>query len=302
MTVGGFRPRGGAALKPGRGRPNQTHMDPIPLVATLKTRLERRELALPLLSDAVARLLAEGEAAESSDVGRIVTIVRRDPALAGHLLDAANSALFSGRDRVGSLQQAVCRLGARGLRRLALVVAARTRAFQARRYEAEVRAQFAHCLLTALHAQEVARLRRLSVDDAFLAGLLHDVGKALLLQAIGDLEDQGARPERAEVDGCVAELHAHAGAVLAQAWGLPERIVHAIEKHHAFYAAVPGAREVALLAFADALAHTPIADAERETNLRNHPARRPLGLYPDDVEKLLAGREHVVAQAEAMAS
>ena len=56
------------------------------------------------------------------------------------------------------------------------MIATRTRAFRVDGHEDEMRALFAHAFATALYAQEVARARRLGVEEAFLAGLFHDVG------------------------------------------------------------------------------------------------------------------------------
>jgi putative nucleotidyltransferase with HDIG domain len=268
----------------------------------LAALVDRGQLELPLLSEGVSRMIAETGHGDA-DARRLAETVRRDPALAGRLLELANSSAFGGREKVVSLQQAVCRLGALALRQLVLTVAARTRVFRIAGREAWVRALFQHCVLTGLHAQEIARLKRLSVEDAFLAGLFHDVGKAVLMQASVDLcQVHGPADDEAAVTDCIHALHAREGARLVRAWQLPERLALAVARHHDYDPADAACRGACVVALADALATaTMVQDAASEAAVRMHPALAAVGVYPEEVDRLLAGRERALAQAQEIA-
>ncbi len=270
----------------------------------LRSSLARRRIELPLLPE-VPNKVREAAARDGGDARALSELIRRDAAFAGHLLRVANSPAYAGRTPIGSLQQAVSRLGVRTIGEIALVVACRTRAFAVKGREAEVRALFCHSLATALHAREIARMQRLEVEDAFLGGLLHDIGKPMLIQALMDQEaanDADLPPlSRADFDAVVLALHEEVGAEIIVAWNLPARLADAVRHHH--HPELAGASEpaAALLAFANELAHlkVPVPEAA-ELALRNHASAAALNLYAEDVDTLIARGPEVVVQVQAL--
>jgi putative nucleotidyltransferase with HDIG domain len=109
-------------------------------------------------------------------------------------------------------------------------------------------------------------------DDLFCAALLHDVGKLVFALAIGEahwcVDTRRATPEeRIREERRLATLdHACLGAVLAERWGLPERLSQAIGGHHG---ADPEASLTSLLRLADLVAHYSAGDTvDRRIMLR----------------------------------
>ena len=201
----------------GRCRPR---IAPQELPASAETELERRlsegELDLPLLPTAaieVGRLAAD----ENPDLRRLADLIKRDQALATHLLRVVNSPLYASRSPIVSLQQAVTRLGAGKIREVALLIAFRVGVVQARGFEIDVKNVFSHATAAALFAQEIARATRRNVEDAFLSGLLHDVGRPVLLAAAASVLGGQAAGHRAAVLAYVDREHTRAGRVLAKA-------------------------------------------------------------------------------------
>ena len=153
----------------------------------LTERVTKGELELPVLSETSTRLLQLCNDAESSprDLARYI---RQDLAIAGHLLRIANSSLYCGGMPIVSLQQAIARLGVAKLKEIVIVISCGIRVFCAKGFETEVRESFRCSLGVAAFAQEIARQCRMNVEEAFLCGLLHDVGRPVLLQLIADLK------------------------------------------------------------------------------------------------------------------
>ena len=151
--------------------------------AELEAKLNAGSLDLPLLPG-VAMQITAAAAREDIDARSIAELLKSDPSLSAHVLRIVNSPLYSPRAQIVSLQQAVARVGAAKIREIALVVACRTSVFKAKGYEREIDQVFQHSIATALFAQEIARQTRNNVEDAFLCGLLHDVGRPVLLQAL----------------------------------------------------------------------------------------------------------------------
>lgn len=268
--------------------------------AALRDRIDRDALDLPVLPEAAAEVVA-ATGRQDFDVRTVADVIRRDQAMAAHLLRIANSPLYLPRVKIVSLQQALTRLGTRAVREIALMIAVKTRAFQAKGFEPEIKSLFRHCLATALYAQEIARTCRLSVEEAFLAGLLHDVGRPVLLQALADIcREQRVAPNKPALLLAATEQHAEVGSKLVGRWSLAERLATTILHHHDREAIGETETTTLVVALADAIAHATIdAEPRAEIALTNHPALGVLNLYPEDVTKLLAMRARI---AETVAS
>lgn len=250
---------------------------PHDLVALVEERIAADDIELPVFPASAQEVLTLCDSPEI-DAKKLASVIQHDASLAGHFLSIANSAAFRVGPPLVSLQQALTRLGTRQTKHVAIVVVCKTRAFVDREHPDRAAELLTHALMTATYAQEIARSRRLNVEEAFLAGLLHDIGRPAILQACADL---GA--SRSSIDGCCKLLHERVGGIIAKRWAMRDSIVDAIAAHHAEEAK----GLVAIVQLADALAH-----GERE--LTGHPAADLLNLYPDDIEKLV-GKVEVAA-------
>lgn len=260
---------------------------PAAIRSELESKLNAGTLELPLLPG-VAMEITSAAAKEDVDTRTIADMLKRDAALSAHVLRIVNSPVYSPRAQIVSLQQAVSRVGAVKIREIALIIACRTGVFKAKGYEKEIDEVFGHSIGTALFAQEIARQTRNNVEDAFLCGLLHDVGRPLLLQAlITALREAKAVADRESVLSLVTELHEAAGSALAKAWTLPETVVNALAKHHTpqpEHESVP----VRIVSLADRFAHLALEEGALTSDaVLEHPARSALEIYPDVLDKII---------------
>jgi putative nucleotidyltransferase with HDIG domain len=265
----------------------------------------------------VAQQVLATSSREDADARVLADLIRRDAAFAAHLLRVANSPAYAPRTPIVSLQQGISRLGLRTIREIAVLISCKTRAFQVKGYEEEVRLLFRHCLAAGLYAQEVARARRLNVEDAFLAGLLHDVGRPTAIQASVDLQAELGLPalSRQDMDRAVGEVHEEVGEAMLRAWGLSARLVSAVRHHHHPEKAGEAAGTATLIRLADDLAHHAVglkcgprsgkagdvpSRPVEEDDLRRHPAAAALNVYPEVLDGLLARKDEILAQVEAI--
>jgi HD-like signal output (HDOD) protein len=204
------------------------------LVAELARSLADNDLKLPSLPE-VALKIRNALSNEDVSVAEISRLLGSDPALAARIVKIANSALFyRGSKPITSVSAAVSQLGQRMVRNVALSYAAQqvfigygsepVRAFLASIWQ--------HSVHTAALAHMLARVRtKLNPDDAFLAGLLHEVGKLYILMRVNDkierLESEAAF--RAVVD----EWHPRLGRAVIESWGLPPDLAIAVGEHQA---------------------------------------------------------------------
>jgi putative nucleotidyltransferase with HDIG domain len=223
--------------------------------------------------------------------------------MAAHVLRVVSSPLYSGRTQIVSLQQAVARLGVQKIREIALAIAFRVGVFKLKGFEAEVTALFQHSVSAAMFAQEIARATRRNVEDAFMCGLLHDVGRPVILQALVQiLQEQKLHVSPAAVVAATGAVHTDVGGTLAEAWGLPEAVEMSIRHHHSLTPPEAHVSSVRITGLADEMARFAF-EPERmpEADLRRHPALAPLELYPEVLDKVLA-KADTIRQAAAVLS
>ncbi len=217
-------------------------------IKTRKVELVLQQLdTLPTLPAVVVRLLALTGSSESK-IQEVVQLLSADQSLTGKLLSLAGSAHMGIRSPVTSVQQAVVMLGYDTVRNLALSVKV-FESFQRREVEDGDnpspfdRGEFwKHSLAVATAAELLAARSkpRLNAADAFVCGLLHDIGKVAfdtaMPKSFARVVEMAmlTRGDVADVERRIIGLdHALAGKRLAEAWNLPQLITQTIWLHGA---------------------------------------------------------------------
>jgi putative nucleotidyltransferase with HDIG domain len=183
--------------------------------------------------------LAATLADDNASITDVVRIVERDPAMCLKLLQIVNSAYFGLARRVTAMRDAISYLGVNLVKALALAADVFARAEAARGVSPAFLGEVQQ------HSMRVARLARAIAptdkDDAFMAGMLHDVGR--LVVALADqasppvaAQDRPARQGDAPVHEAerarFGVSHAEVGAYVLGSWGVPLLIVEAVAGHH----------------------------------------------------------------------
>jgi putative nucleotidyltransferase with HDIG domain len=218
--------------------------------------------------------------------------VHRDQAIASHLLRVANSATYVGLMPCASLQQAISRLGLRQVGEIAMATALRGHLFHDPACADLLAIVWKHSVLAGFFTKEIARQLRRNVEIAFLCGLLHDVGKAVLLSSVDESIGPGSpTPPMRDVLGAVEAHHVETGVLLAVEWKLPDQIEEAVRFHHTPAAAPRFAELAHTVALADALAHhvaPSVLSAEVTIDdVRQHRSLDALNVYPDQLDAMV---------------
>jgi HD-like signal output (HDOD) protein len=193
--------------------------------------------AMPASASAVIGLLKDPDV-EMSD---LMHAIEYDQGLTSNILRLANSAYFAGPRTVGSLKEALVRLGTNRIFQLVITAAVMPIAHQEiRGYDIPSGKLFEESIAVAVGAEELAvLLNRKPPAHAFTSGLLHDLGKVVLgtfleinVQPIREMAfSQKISFEVAEA--CVLGIdHSEAGAMLLEHWELPKNIVEVVRYHH----------------------------------------------------------------------
>jgi putative nucleotidyltransferase with HDIG domain len=187
----------------------------------------------------------------------LARLVAADQVLAADTLRCANSAFYARGAPATTIGQAVSRIGAKELARLAVASGLGVHARAPGPLAPLKRGVWLEALASAAIAQELAGPRKLSADEAFVCGLLHDFGKVIAITCIEEVlarhPGEGARPAEAWW-AVVDRFHVELGLVLAAKWSLPQLVSDVISLHHAEDLAGAGEpRLVELIATTDRL-------------------------------------------------
>lgn len=234
-----------AALKEGIDEPSQARTVP-------KSDLEVEIVEIPDPEDmvhsevrlsslpAVYYKILETLDSPSSTAGQAAQAVGADPSLAARLLKLVNSPIYAQSRKIEDLEQAVLTLGFGKLSSAAAGVFAVTFFKDAPKALFSMRGFWEHSIAAAVAAQALAALTPdLSEDRLFLAGLMHDLGKLLLVKKAGPAFRRALLLAQTEgIELHVAERrvmgydHATVGGLLVKAWRMPEALADAVRGHH----------------------------------------------------------------------
>jgi putative nucleotidyltransferase with HDIG domain len=191
---------------------------------------------LPTLPQVVMRVLAM---AESPRISAIELSKAMDQSLAAKVLKMANSAYYGGRGRnISSIHHAIMLIGFEAVKEIILTTSFFHTFHDAQDVQA-LQPLWQHSLECALIAKRLAWMYRYdSLDEAYLSGLTHDIGKLVIQQyfsvqyrEIEKKKESGVEWLQAERD--VLELtHAEIGGKIAERWAFPPNLVEAIGHHH----------------------------------------------------------------------
>jgi len=175
---------------------------------------------------------------EDLAIGDLGSLVQMDPSFSAELLRFANSALLGARHEVKSVSHAIVMLGLERVKALATLVAVNRLVRASVRIEA-LRKVWMHSLVTAIIAEEAARVSGIAADSAYTTGLLHNLGTLGLMSAYPEeysrmlsvtteFKFDLLQTERDlfDIDHCLA------GCYLAQDWDFPDELAAAIAVHH----------------------------------------------------------------------
>lgn len=271
------------------------------LEQALIKKIEAGDLELPLLPHVAGQVMALASDA-SADAAKLSSLIHQDQALAAHVLRIANSPAYMPRSPVVSLQHAVAMLGMNLLSEIAFTASLKTGAFHVPGHEEQVKHLWQHSLASGAYGKEVARMRRVNVETAYLCSLLHGIGKPVVLRTAANLaKDLQIPTDPALLDTLMTGYHAQVGALIAAKWGLPKQVSEAISYYQEYDHATAFRQECILTCAADRLAtHLLQPEHYSEEELREHSAFTDLNLYPNDIDQLLAGQEKIMSIVNAM--
>lgn len=218
---------------------------------TISTELSNHIDSLPQFPESILDLQRKLDDPEA-EMSAIAMSLGKDPSLTADLLKTVNSARFMLPRRMDNVLEAVKLVGIRGLRQM--LYSYGTQRVLGGQDDERTRQLWAHAQRTAFYAYGIARYvvkRKDILDDCYVGGILHDMGKIVFSSLHPDTVDKIAQFCRSK--GIPTSLfeemtdgidHAEVGARLAERWNFPEILITMIRHHHTPLQAEPQYQEV----------------------------------------------------------
>ncbi len=207
------------------------------LEGILVKRIQADQLVLPTMP-AVAMKVQEILRNPDAGMKEVATQLEKDPVLAARALRMATSAAFAGGGKKVSLHEALARLGTKTIKSL-LIEASAQKLFVSRnpQINEQLKVLWEHSVAVGVMARDVLALTGASESEgAYLAGLLHDVGKPVVATILLEVERQLTEVyQRNWIDSgewlqVIGKVHRKVGVALAERWQLPPAITVCIKE------------------------------------------------------------------------
>jgi len=205
------------------------------LESVLVSHFDGHDLHMPPLPHVVERVLSKLRDSKCS-LSQVADIIAEDQVVAAGVLRIANSPLYRGLNRITALRPAVARLGTRALQTLMMHESVRSTMFRDVGTYREYANLLWRCSLAgACVMREISQFTNVEAEDAFLIGLLHDIGNVIVLRiAHGHRKFSNYELDIDTFDYLCGETHQEFGELVADAWKLPENLKDLIANHHAY--------------------------------------------------------------------
>lgn len=225
-----------------RELPPPEHIDTVAFnfMKVLAQELHTGRLSLPSLPE-VAIKIRHALVEEHTELEHVVRVIGADPVLAARVVTAANSAFARASRPISDLHTAVFRLGLQSVYSLAMSTALQQVLYAKvpDRLRSTLKAEWECSVRVAVIAQSLARIvGDCDSDEAFLAGLFHNIGKLFILKRAADF------PELLQSESALQMVmeawHNVVGFALVTHWGMAGDIAAAVRDHSGYDPGVSG--------------------------------------------------------------
>ncbi len=226
---------------------------------TREKLINRHSDSFPVLPVTVTNLMALTNNPDSS-AQDVMEVILTDQSLCLTVLKIANSVLFGRPKKVDSIKMAIAILGFAEVERIALAKAL-VNSFSKlpRQHKTFIDKYWEHSFLCGMIARVIAQDIHISPDIAFMGGLIHDIGKLIMLETFADdyAVEWITKFSSEEIQHNELQMfsftHDIVGAQLLRKWDFPENLITAVEYHHRPGEAASEKKFAAIIQFTDLL-------------------------------------------------
>ncbi len=208
------------------------------LLDIVNDRLKSKDDFLPVFDSNALKIQREASRRDC-DIRTIEKLITRDQALTSQVLKFANSAFYKGLSNVTTVRNAIVRLGTAEIANIVLLASQKSSYRSGDPYFQKIMdLLWRHSMACAIGSHWICKNCQFEelAQEAFFAGLLHDIGKLLVLAVISDAKRSGIVKKDRPVEfvqEVMNALHHEKGHKLMISWSLPEKYAVVARDHHA---------------------------------------------------------------------
>jgi len=243
---------------------------------SVKNAVTKEDFEMPMLPHIATQVLqmAQNPRASFPDLEKLV---KQDQGIAAKVIKTANSPFYRGLSQIVSLRDAMSRIGLRALKDIVFSLSVHSKVFRIKGFEKIMDQTWEHSVACAALSQLIAKKASADAEFGFLAGLLHDIGKPVLVQVIANLQEAERKKKAKEMRAAgksfdqkkfdipslkeiliplvFNEYHSIVGALVAAKWKLPNALVEVIRYHHDYAKAEEAQKMTTIVHLANLLCH-----------------------------------------------
>ena len=208
----------------------------VSLVEMIEEKLNKDKISLPIHPDimgSLSTLLSN----ENIDADKISALVEKDPSLTAKILNLSNSPVYAGLVNIKNIEQAIVRLGVKTVKNFLMTITVKD-VFKGK--EGFLQDRFSmnwkHSLACAICARKIAENCNLSFisEEAYVLGLLHDIGTIPILSSIVDIQKKKSQIEMSNelIDEVIRTFHPWAAKKILEDFNFNEKLIKITETHH----------------------------------------------------------------------
>jgi HD-like signal output (HDOD) protein/ActR/RegA family two-component response regulator len=224
----------------------------------------------------------------------VSNILKKNMSIAGKLISISNSAYYGAAVKSKNVEQTLARLGMVVTKQYVDAFCSRPLfGNKSKRYSTFLEELWVHSLNCAVIAEITTKVLNLTLQsDAFTNGLLHDIGKAVLLQSACELENRGRFTKNIDYDELlkfVDKYHNRVGSKVLKQWKFPFQTIHIALNHNKLESCSSISKELLVVDFANLFAKTMAVEGQPdqiEIALEDTKSASLLGITPDTIAEI----------------
>ena len=193
------------------------------IIAEVLDKFNRGRIDLPVLP----RVVQEIEEVMSKDISKgedLAKVIEKDAVISVRLISVANSPYYRGLEQITSVRTAISRLGDAETRNLIIAIANKSLYETKNKQFREVMERlWLHSLACAYATAHISKKLSLgNSENYFFMGIVHDIGKVVLIKAVSDFFSPEKKVNLKEIQSEIRDIHAGFGGALMRRWKYPE--------------------------------------------------------------------------------
>ena len=245
---------------------------------------------IPVIPQVATKVLQLQEDNLQISFNELERIIKLDPAITARILKVANSALYARQKEITNLQQAITLLGFKMIKSMILLICASNIYGKTKKKfkgfpesiatKSSAMEMWRHLVLTAFVARDIALKLKLDdkKEDIFVSGLLHDIGRVVLMVNQSDLYEKYLQEAGNNIENDILKIeesifgynHLEVGKIVLEKWNFPDELVHPVYQHHSKHADSPYKTSITIIAIANLYARLLVNERLSASDLDNH--------------------------------